>query len=56
MDEKSYWSTNSSTDTSCSTPMLTPSPTFAENIISPPPSEELQTPQEYYNSFSTLFN
>lgn len=65
MDERSHWSTYSSTNTSsCSTPMPTPSPTFANNIpedISPSTSEEPQetsqpqTTQEYYDSFTALF-
>jgi len=55
MDERSHWSTYSSTNSSsCSTPMPTPSPTFAENI---PPStiKEPQTTQEYYDSLTDLF-
>lgn len=37
-DERNYWSTYSSTNTSsCFTPMPTPSPTITENDISPPP-------------------
>jgi len=56
MDERCHWSTYSSTNTSsCSTSMPTPSPTFAENNIPPPPSEEPQTTQDYYNSFGALF-
>lgn len=55
MDERSHWSTYSSTNSSsCSTPMPTPSPTFAENIP-PSTSKKPQTTQEYYDSFTDLF-